>query len=120
MDVEYRHIDIVIRNARRQALLLENKIYAGDQDEQLVRYVSTLTQEGYTVLPPLYLTLDGSDADARSCGAIKYQRVSYAQDILGWLERCLPRVNQNAAVRESLLQYASVVKTLTGQNLGKL
>lgn len=118
VDVEYRHIDIVIRNARHQALLLENKIYAGDQDEQLVRYVSTLTQEGYTVLPPLYLTLDGSDADARSCGAIAYQRVSYAQDILGWLERCLPRVNQDAAVRESLLQYMDVAKRLTGQNQG--
>lgn len=82
VEVEYRNVDILIRNAKRQAVIIENKLYAEDQEGQLFRYLKTLQGEGYQTYPPVYLTLDGRDADTRSCLGIDYQRVSYATDIL--------------------------------------
>lgn len=118
VEVEYRNIDILIRNSKRQAFIIENKIYAQDQEAQLFRYLETLQSEGYQAYPPVYLTLDGRDADTRSCLGIDYQRVSYATDILPWLEQCQPWVIREAAVRESLLQYIDLIAKLTFQNQG--
>lgn len=118
VEVEYRNVDILIRNTRRQAIIIENKLYAEDQDAQLFRYLETLQGEGYQTYPPLYLTLDGRDADPRSCLGIDYQRISYAADILPWLEQCQPWVIREAAVRESLLQYIDLIAKLTFQNQG--
>ncbi|NVZ71732.1 PD-(D/E)XK nuclease family protein [Pseudomonas costantinii] len=118
VDVEYRNVDILIRNAKRQAVIIENKLYAEDQDAQLFRYLETLQGEGYQTYPPVYLTLDGRDADPRSCLGIDYQRISYAADILPWLEQCQQWVIREAAVRESLLQYIDLIAKLTFQNQG--
>lgn len=118
VDVEYRNVDILIRNAKQQAIIIENKLYAEDQEAQLFRYLETLQGEGYHTYPPIYLTLDGRDADTRSCLGIDYQRISYAADILPWLERCQPWVIREAAVRESLLQYIDLIAKLTFQNQG--
>jgi hypothetical protein len=118
VEVEYRNVDILIRNAKQQAIIIENKLYAEDQEAQLFRYLHTLQGEGYHTYPPIYLTLDGRDADTRSCLGIDYQRISYAADILPWLERCQPWVIREAAVRESLLQYIDLIAKLTFQNQG--
>lgn len=118
VEVEYRNIDILIRNAKRQAIIIENKLYADDQEAQLYRYLKTLQVEDYQTYPPVYLTLDGRDADTRSCLGIDYQRISYAADILPWLEQCQPWVIREAAVRESLLQYIDLIAKLTFQNQG--
>ncbi|OIN48368.1 PDDEXK-like family protein [Pseudomonas costantinii] len=118
VDVEYRNVDILIRNAKRQAVIIENKLYAEDQDAQLFRYLETLQGEGYQTYPPVYLTLDGRDADPRSCLGIDYQRISYSADILPWLEQCQQWVIREAAVRESLLQYIDLIAKLTFQNQG--
>lgn len=118
VDVEYRYVDILIRNGKRQAIVIENKLNAKDQDAQLSRYLETLKGEGYQTFPPLYLTLDGRDADPSSCLGIDYQRVSYAADILPWLEQCQQWVIREAAVRESLLQYIDLIAKLTFQKQG--
>jgi hypothetical protein len=117
--VEYRNIDILIRNDKQQAIILENKIYAQDQHEQLYRYVKTLRSEGYQQIDTLYLTLDGDDADSKSCQGIEYIRVSYSSDILAWLERCQAWVIREAAVRESLLQYIDLIRKLTSKDQGQ-
>lgn len=118
VEVEYRNVDILIRNTKRQAIIIENKLYAEDQDAQLFRYLHTLQAEGYQTYPPVYLTLDGRDADPRSCRGIDYQRISYAADILLWLEHCQQWVIREAAVRESLLQYIDLIAKLTFQDQG--
>lgn len=118
VEVEYRNVDILIRNTKRQAVIIENKLYAEDQDGQLFRYLQTLQAEGYQTYPPVYLTLDGRDADPRSCRGIDYRRISYAADILLWLEQCQQWVIREAAVRESLLQYIDLIAKLTFQDQG--
>ncbi|MBO9548468.1 PD-(D/E)XK nuclease family protein [Pseudomonas sp.] len=119
VQVEYRNIDILIRNSKQQAIILENKIHAEDQHEQLYRYVKTLQSEGFQQIDTLYLTLDGEDADSKSCKGIDYHRVSYSSDILEWLERCQAWVVREAAVRESLLQYIDLIRKLTSKDQGQ-
>ncbi|MDF0732385.1 PD-(D/E)XK nuclease family protein [Pseudomonas entomophila] len=116
--LEYRNIDILVRNPQRQALIIENKIHAKDQDSQLLRYTQTLRAEGYQDITTLYLTLDGRDADEHSASGIDYLRVGYAADILPWLEHCQPWVIREAAVRESLLQYIDLIRKLTRTDQG--
>lgn len=113
---EHKKIDILVRNRERQAVIIENKIYACDQDEQLTRYNSTILAEGYRAPHTVYLTLEGIDADKKSSGALNYKRASYRHDILTWLEKCLPLVVREAGVRESLLQYTDLIKQLTSND----
>ncbi|MDE1349694.1 PD-(D/E)XK nuclease family protein, partial [Vibrio aestuarianus] len=48
MYVEHKNIDLyLVNNATKQALIIENKIYALDQEQQLLRYYNTAISEGY-------------------------------------------------------------------------
>lgn len=53
-------IDIVIEDDK-QILLIENKIYAGDQKYQLARYYNFAKTRGNKKIVMLYLTLDGKN-----------------------------------------------------------
>ena len=44
---ERHNIDILITNGSGQALAIENKIYAEDQDRQIERYYRELKGKGY-------------------------------------------------------------------------
>ncbi|WP_025163905.1 PDDEXK-like family protein [Pseudomonas taeanensis] len=82
---EFKGIDIFIRNAKGQAIIIENKIYHHDQDEQIYRYDQLIKNQGYTVIANLYLTLDGSEPSEQSSKGIKVDLVSYETDIICWL-----------------------------------
>ena len=46
---EWKHIDILIINANKKAIVIENKINpAGDRPKQLWRYYNTLERTGIT------------------------------------------------------------------------
>jgi hypothetical protein len=49
-------IDIVVKDSKGAAIVIENKIYAGDQDNQMMRY-----REVYPHAELFYLTLDGRE-----------------------------------------------------------
>jgi len=120
--IEYKNIDILITNQKRQAIVIENKIYADDQDEQLSRYYETMLTEGYTDITLIYLTLDGSEPDDQSIAGIPskflesdhYQCVSYVNLKNSWLEDCLCLSARNPALRESIVQYIELIGQLTG------
>ena len=65
-------MDIVILNNHNQTVVIENKIYAKDQKEQLGRYQKWLKGKGQFAL--LYLTLDGHEASEKD---VDYLRISY-------------------------------------------
>lgn len=46
VQTEYHNIDVLIRNPAGQAIIIENKIYADDQPEQLARYYQRMVNEG--------------------------------------------------------------------------
>ncbi|WP_404840898.1 PD-(D/E)XK nuclease family protein [Alkalilimnicola ehrlichii] len=68
----------MITNGDRQAVIIENKIYADDQESQLRRYHDALKQKGYSPIYIRYLTLDGSAPSEESL----------AGWMLSWMSRC--------------------------------
>jgi len=107
-------IDIIIRDRSDKHIIIENKIYAPDQDNQLVRYFKTAKS-----LELFYLTLDGTLPSPASCIGLKagehFYCISYSYHIIKWLENCRKEVAILPILRESLTQYINLVKYLTGQ-----
>ena len=111
---ERDHIDLLITNAKGQAIVIENKIWAADQERQLERYYNTVKGRG---LEPrlVYLTLDGRPPSPRSRGKIKLVAcLSYKDDLVPWLRVCQERACDEPALRESLAQYLALIRTLYG------
>ncbi len=112
VEIESDRIDILIVNANKKAVAIENKINAGDQPEQLLRYYKKLAAEGYSVIHLLYLTLDGRDPTSGSVGDLDYEKISY-EDLIPWLERCQKRAGDEPGLRESVAQYLRLIRRLT-------
>ena len=104
-------------------IIIENKIYAADQDRQLNRYYQyalgkKIKGENRIIL--IYLTLDGSEPGEYSLGNLEREKVlciSYREHIKGWLEECMKteEVQRIAPIREILFQYRNLLNDLTGQ-----
>jgi len=106
-------IDIVLTNKLNKQIFIENKIYAEDQPNQLLRYNN---ENPNAIL--LYLTLSGDDPSEYSIGKtgnIKYNNISYKEHILKWLELCKREATDNPLLRETLTQYIVLIKELTSQ-----
>lgn len=116
VEVEYQNIDILIRNQSGQAVIIENKIHASDQDEQLWRYHQRMQAEGYREIWTTYLTLDGSEPSEQSRKSLPVKLLSYEADIIAWLEACIPLVAREPGVRESIFQYIELLKKLTSSD----
>ncbi|MDH4560648.1 PD-(D/E)XK nuclease family protein [Pseudomonas sp. BN411] len=120
VDTEYQNIDILIRNTNREAVIIENKIYAGDQDEQIYRYYKRLVAEGYQKIWCIYLTLDGSEPSEQSKKSLEVVLASYETDIIDWLNLCIPLVAREPGVRESVFQYIELLQKLTSSDQGEI
>ena len=106
-------------------IVIENKIYAGDQSGQLERYFSyARTKWADDRIRLLYLTLSGSDPDTDSLGSSvrlqKVTRISYESDIIGWLDACIKEAARIPQIRELLVQYQNLLRKLTGTHDGNL
>jgi hypothetical protein len=119
---------LVVKDGKN-SIVIENKIYAEDQNQQLIRYYNK-----YPNAIMLYLTLDGKEAASKSVtSAIKqeikknrvlipdvdYFRISYKENNVSWLDACIPLVMEYPFLRESINQYLNIVKQLTGQSINK-
>jgi len=120
VEVEYQNIDILVRNHSRQAVIIENKIYAGDQDEQLWRYHQRMQTEGYREIWTTYLTLDGAEPSEQSRKSLPVMLLSYETEIIAWLKDCIPLVAREPGVRESVFQYIELLQKLTSSDQGEL
>jgi len=111
-------IDILIEDSNHHAIILENKIYANDQDRQLKRYndyaANNYHEGNFTIL---YLTLDGVDASDNSGKGVEYIPISYKETIIEWLEECVRIAVHYPIVRETINQYINHVKQLTNQDM---
>lgn len=113
-------IDILITDAMGHAIIIENKIYANEQDSQLIRYNAFAEKKfGTNRYEILYLTLDGREASEQSCEGIEYTPISYESNILKWLEESCRMVCDKPFLRESILQYRNLIKQLTNQDMDK-
>ena len=102
-------LDILVKNEKHQAIIIENKIYAGDQPLQLRRYYNYAKDAKYkpSEFRILYLTLDGHEASKESTGDKKpyYSAISYRIHIINWLKRCVEIAACQPLVRETIRQY---------------
>ena len=119
---ETYNIDLLIEEndkndeTQRQAIVIENKIWADDREEQLQRYRQKLVELGYdpSAIHLLYLTPFGTEPSEQSIGHLKCKTVSYWVDLPRWLERCQQRAFDDPALRESIAQYLQLIRAITG------
>ena len=118
-------IDIAIFIGK-SLIIIENKIYAKDQNKQLLRYDNYAKQlkskgtiDEYKLF---YLTLDGHEASMDSTtGNLRagkdYITLSYSKDIISWLNECKAIAVEKPLVRETIIQYINLLKEITNQDM---
>ena len=119
-DSEGGRIDIYLSDGKH-SIIIENKIHAGDQYHQMLRYRNYgLAQKGDDTgksFVLIYLTLDGCSPSEESLGEDLNENdivyLSYKSDIRGWLERCVELASRTPLVRETINQYISTIDILT-------
>lgn len=110
---EEDHVDILLRyvdcNDIRRVIIIENKVDAGDQPEQLARYVKDFLDEDYSreQITVKYLTPLGNRPSEQSVGEYQelVQEISYKKEMTEWLEEC-----QKANLSESTLENIRIYK----------
>ena len=116
-------IDIYLKDEKGNSISIENKIYAGDQPKQLIRYHNH-NKENSTLY---YLTLDNTKKVSEK--SIKhndnngniitltenkdYFPITYKDHIRSWLKLCLKEAAEQPILRETIRQYIILIKKLT-------
>ncbi len=131
-------IDIFVEIDDDTCIIIENKIYANDQQYQLQRYIEGISEK-FNDVYVVYLTLDGSypttDNDNSKYYSIeknkldelennkKFFKISYEDDILAWLEKCSESKDigkYNLLLWSALVQYKESVEILTNIHAEKI
>ena len=105
--------DIIIYNGDKQAIIIENKIYAQDQWMQLKKYdnyAKCKYTNGYKIL---YLTLDEHLPTDEASKSVDFVSLSYNPNIIDWLIQCKHLAIDKPLIRETINQYILHVKALT-------
>lgn len=111
-------VDICIENSSGQMIVIENKIFAGDQEHQILRYVNMLRNRDGVKFPVLYLTPDGhspsddsTQADGMQCRCGEdYVCISYKDVIVPWLDKCINEMQEKPHLKEHLTTYRDIIK----------
>ncbi|GAB3522611.1 PDDEXK-like family protein [Emticicia fontis] len=108
-DEEGGRLDIVVFEGGEARIMIENKIDAPEQPNQLQRY-----KNKFPDIPILFLTLDGKVS--RYENFKEYKCISYKETIINWLTECRKEMVEVPILRETISQYINLLKKLTGQN----
>lgn len=116
-------IDLLLIDDQQNAVIIENKIFAGDQENQLLRYThfgNQLASRGGTY-QLVYLTLHGTPASDKSTGKTlkedDYSTIAYAQQIRQWLGDAITQFQHVPKLAIALEHYQQLIERLTGQNM---
>ncbi len=133
-DIEEGRIDIYITDGNKH-IVIENKINAEDQKEQLKRYVNIIKSENeeieYENIIVIYLSKNRQkpenlekyyllennilkDKKTKTPEAI-YKPIHYKNEILKWLDECLKEVYNISNLREAIITYKQVVEKIIGE-----
>ncbi len=105
-------IDIVLRNSCNQEILIENKIFANDQPEQLERTSLASKSQDVRIL---YLTPFGKPYN--STRVLHYESISYNIHISQWLSKCIELSVHKPLVSNSIKIYKNIIDKITNQNI---
>lgn len=110
-------IDIILKDSVNNCIIIENKIYAPDQENQLLRYYNY----EYLNKELFYLTLYGTEPSEKSAQHLKsgedYYCISYKEFIFSWLSNCYSKSINHPKLRETIIQYLNLIRQLTGENI---
>ncbi|QRM90784.1 hypothetical protein FG167_16565 [Lacinutrix sp. WUR7] len=119
---EKDNIDLLIQNSS-QAIIIENKIYAGDQPKQLSRYYKIVSNSRIKDIYIVYLSLDGKPPSFQSIENLPLEIIenklyskSYKKFINPWLSLCLKECATQPVIRETIVQYQQLLNHLTMSN----
>ena len=118
-DSSVGRFDIIITDGDKNVCIIENKIHAGEQSEQLERYCKWLRTQNYKRKSLIFLTLDGhkSVTFEEGKGDVKYVRVAYCKkghkSIMSWLDSCIKMARLKPFVHIPLKQYKKHIQELT-------
>lgn len=107
-------LDLLIENIGDTSIIIENKIYADDQDNQLLRCFNYDPDSHI-----YYLTLFGKEPSNKSIGKLNREHIhliSYRNEITDWLSRCIEKSADRPILRESIIQYKRLINDLTGNS----
>lgn len=113
------NIDILIK-IQDYKIVIENKIYAGDQKSQILRYKNFCCDGKHQLI---YLTLDGHNPSEDSSYGLEvgkdFDCISYGKEIYEWLNMCLVHAVDKPLIRETLQQYINIINRLTNKIMDK-
>ena len=106
-------LDILIEINNNFAIIIENKIYAGDQPKQLLRYKNYAAK--YRKYKIFYLTPNGYEPSDESTGNNdKYwEEISYEEHIKSFLENWLKDNKKQTHIYPIIQQYIQLIDCLT-------
>lgn len=109
-------MDLVIKDPKGEVIVIENKIFAPEQENQIQRY-----KNAYPNGMIFFLTLDGKDSISAGNLVVDedYHLICYEKTIINWLELCLKETFNQPILRETLKQYIVLIKKLTNQSTNK-
>ncbi len=143
---EYKNIDIYISNGEKH-IIIENKIWSGDQDEQIARYIKEIhgnssddESVSYENIAVVYLSPFGREPSPNSLclknknikwqikgdllefneNKVKYKQISYEKDILAWIEKCQKEVGNITSLNSALEFYKDIVEIITDKKESKM
>lgn len=128
--------DLWIYNADKH-IIIENKIYAQDQDGQIARYIDEIKDDVKCEnIAIIYLTLEGKKPSENSLGEWKisenseflereneriiYRQISYKSKILSWIDKCQSEVGNITNLNQAFEFYKDIVKIITEQKENKM
>lgn len=123
-------IDIFITDNKKWAIVIENKINAGLQEEQLGRYMNFLNNKHkYESKKLVYLTLQNefesinaeekllNSQGVKNCDLDKYLHLTYDNQIIEWLSSIITgNPTLPTKISEIIAHYIQIIKILTNKN----
>ena len=126
---ELHDIDILLLDkSTKRAVIIENKIYAPDSNHenegQLEKYYRIVIEEENIPednIEVYYLSLNGHEPSSESVSTRnkyprlgeKVQCISYPDEIVRWLQGCMPFVYDKPFQRETIIQYIKLIYDMT-------
>ncbi|MFW2306329.1 PD-(D/E)XK nuclease family protein [Aliarcobacter butzleri] len=131
--LEYQNIDLYLTDGIKH-IIIENKIYADDQKNQIKRYYEIIKGENkdleYNDILIIYLSIDRLQPSNYSLGNLTiedkyifdntekiaiFKNINYKNEILNWLDNCLYEIQNITNLNESIQQYKNVVEKITNK-----
>lgn len=143
---EKKNIDIHINNGEKH-IIIENKIWYDDQNEQIARYINEIHANSsddesvsYENIAVVYLSPFGREPSQNSLclkdknikwqikgdllefneNKVKYKQISYEKDILAWIKECQKEVGNITSLNSALEFYKDIVEIITGKKENKM